>query len=171
MMNDRTGKFSRASVKNLDVAPRKVRLMADMIRGMNVNEALAHLQTSSRRASKPIAKLLKSSMANAKVSGLDVNRLVVEGIAVDKGDVLKRRLPKGRGRVSLIEKKRSHVNLLLRESELPARPRFVFNEKPKDIKQKSARGTGRTKFREEKAPAEKKKGAGFVRRLFQRRSA
>jgi large subunit ribosomal protein L22 len=163
-------KTSRASIRNLNIAPRKVRLVADLIKGMGVNDALAQLQLLNKRSSHPITKLIKSSMANAKIKGLDVNHLIVDTITVDKGKILKRSLSRGRGRVTPIQKKQSHVNLILRESDIVQNSNFVIKEKPKSTKRKQTTGTNKAKFDKKHEVAKREKGPGFVKKLFQRKS-
>ncbi len=71
---------AKAILKNLDIAPRKVRLVANLIRGLAVNEALAQLEMNSLRSSAPIKKLIYSAVANAKNAHLDEARLYVKTI-------------------------------------------------------------------------------------------
>ncbi len=100
------------------MAPRKVRSVGDLIKGLPVNEAEAQLLVQTRRPSKPILKLLRSAVANAKNNGLsDVNHLFVASIRVDGGPMLKRMLPRARGSASPIQKKMSHVTLVLGVNE------------------------------------------------------
>src|SRR5689334_375081 len=105
-----------AKLNNLKMAPRKVRLQADVVRGMPVVVALAQLQVSNLRTSGPIAKLIKSAIANAKAMKMDVNKLIVKTIFVDKSIVLKRYLPRARGSASELQKKFSHLTVILEES-------------------------------------------------------
>lgn len=163
-------KISRASIRNLNIAPRKVRLVADLIKGMGANDALAQLQLLNKRSSHPMAKLIRSSIANAKIRGLDANRLIIDTITVDKGKMLKRALSRGRGRVTPIEKKQSHVNLILRESDVVQRSRFVISEKPKSAKRKQTAGASKAKFEKKHETARKEKGPNFIKRLFRRKS-
>jgi large subunit ribosomal protein L22 len=165
-----TNKISRASIRNLNISPRKVRLVADLIRGMEVNDALAQLQLLNKRSSHPLTKLIRSSVTNAKAKGLDTNRLVIDTITVDKGKMLKRALARGRGRVSPIEKRQSHVNLMLRESSTVQPSRFVISEKPKSTKQKKTTETRKPKLAKRDETVKKEKKPSFVKRLFQRKS-
>ncbi len=170
MANIDTSKISRASIRNLNITPRKVRLVADLIRGMEVTDALAQLELLNKRSSFPLIKLIKSSITNAKTKGLDINRLVIDTITVDKGKMLKRTLARGRGRVSPIEKRQSHVNLTLRESEIVQKSRFVISEKPKSVKQKKTSETKKPKFEKKDETHKVEKKSNFVKRLFQRKS-
>lgn len=104
-------------LKNYRQAPRKVRLVADMIRGKGVSDALSALTFLPKRASLPIKKLLESAAANAKQQGRDSATLVVGAISVDKGTTLTRSMPRARGRAAPIRKHSSHVTLTLEESK------------------------------------------------------
>ena len=102
---------STASLKNYRQAPRKVRLVADLVRGKSAVRALALLETLPKRASEPMAKLIKSAIANAKdVPAAD---LYVSKIAVNGGVVFKRMMPRARGKGAQILKRTSHVTLEL----------------------------------------------------------
>ena len=108
---------SRASIKFLRVAPRKVRYVADQIRGKPVEEALNLLAFSPRAAARPLSKLLQSAVANAEQKGIaDVDQMVVQRITVDGGPVLKRWLPRAMGRATPIHKRTSHVHLVLEQN-------------------------------------------------------
>jgi large subunit ribosomal protein L22 len=102
---------STASLKNYRQAPRKVRLVADLVRGKSVVRALALLETLPKRASEPMQKLIKSAVANAKDSS--ATDLYVSKIAVNGGVVFKRMMPRARGRGAQILKRTSHVTLEL----------------------------------------------------------
>jgi large subunit ribosomal protein L22 len=105
---------STAKLRHLRIAPRKVRLVADLIRGKNVEEALAILQFTNKRSSLPIAKLLQSAVANAdQKEGVDVDRLFVKTITVDGGPTIKRFRPRAMGRATPILKRTSHVSIAL----------------------------------------------------------
>lgn len=97
-----------AKLKNYRQSPRKVRLVTDLIRGKSADHALALLATLPKRASGPVAKLLKAGIANAK---LPANELKVSTIQVNEGVVLKRSMPRARGRASRILKRTSHITL------------------------------------------------------------
>src|SRR6185503_12582990 len=102
---------SSAKLSNYRQAPRKVRLVADLVRGKRVDRALALLDVLPKRASEAMQKLIRSAVSNAK-SGTAEN-LVISKIAVNSGMVLKRHMPRARGRASLIKKKSSHITLEL----------------------------------------------------------
>lgn len=99
-----------AKLSNYRQSPRKVRLIADLIRGKSAERALALLANLPKRGSDPMQKLLKSAIANAKVPA---SELYVSGIEVNGGMVFKRSMPRARGRASAIRKKTSHITLAL----------------------------------------------------------
>ena len=103
----------KAFLKNYRQSPRKVRLIADLIRGKSVVNALETLKFVNKRASEPFAKLIRSAESNAKSQGVDTTSLIVKTITVDKGTVLKRFMPRARGSAAPIRKKSSHVTLTL----------------------------------------------------------
>ena len=107
-----------ARLRYLRIAPRKVRLVVDLIRGRAVEEALNILTFSEKRASKPMAKLLKSAVANADNQGeVDVDKLFIDTIHVDEGPTWRRWLPRAMGRATRIRKRTSHVTLILGERD------------------------------------------------------
>ena len=104
-----------ATLKDVPTSPRKMRLVADMVRGMEVNKALDVLKYSTKEASGRVEKLLMSAIANwqAKNEGsrLEDNELVVKTIMVDSGRMLKRLRPAPQGRAHRIRKRSNHVTL------------------------------------------------------------
>ncbi len=104
-----------ATLSNYRQAPRKVRLVADLIRGKSVTRALMLLQTLPKRAAEPVEKLLRSAVANASAKGINADDLVVASIEVNGGMVFKRHMPRARGRASAIRKKSSHITLALKK--------------------------------------------------------
>jgi len=100
-----------ATLRFLRMAPRKVRLVADHVRGMPVGPALALLKYTPNAAAKPLAKLLRSAVANAESKGgrVDVDALVVKTLTVDGGPKMRRFMPRAMGRAFRIEKRTSHV--------------------------------------------------------------
>lgn len=104
-----------AILRNCPSSPRKMRLVADMIRGMEVNKALDVLKYSSKEASRKVEKLLLSAVANwqAKNEGerLEENTLYVSRIMVDSGRILKRLRPAPQGRAHRIRKRSNHVTV------------------------------------------------------------
>jgi large subunit ribosomal protein L22 len=104
-----------AKVSFIRITPRKMGLLADEVRGKSINEALAYLQFSPRkRTALVLYKLLKSAVANAdQKGGVDVDRLMVKTILVGQGTTLKRFRPRAKGSAFKINKKTSHVTVML----------------------------------------------------------
>ncbi len=103
----------KAVLKNYRQSPRKVRLLADLVRGKKVAKALEVLSFTNKRAAEPVVKLINSAVANAKQHGADVEKLFIKSIAVDKGIVLKRFMPRARGSAAQILKRASHISVEL----------------------------------------------------------
>lgn len=106
--------LSTAKLNYLRIAPRKVRLVADLIRGKKVEDAQVVLNFTIKKATLPLLKLLKQAVANAKNSfQIDSSNLYISKIVVDEGPKLKRWRPRARGRAFKIQKKTSHIILTL----------------------------------------------------------
>ena len=103
-----------ASLRHLRMAPRKVRLVVDLVRGLPVAEAELRLSFLRREAARPVLKLLRSAIANAEHNfKLDRSTLVVKTITADGGVTLKRFRPRAMGRSAPIRKRTTHINLIL----------------------------------------------------------
>ncbi len=108
---------TKAQLNYLRIAPRKVREVASVIRGRNAQEAAELLEHTRRRAAQPLAKLVRSAIANASHNhDLDENTLRISRVEVNQGPMLKRYRPRAMGRATEIQKKMSHVTVIL-ESE------------------------------------------------------
>jgi large subunit ribosomal protein L22 len=97
------------------IAPRKARLVADLIRGMPIDDAMIQLEMSSKRAAWYFKAVLKSAIANAEEGDADVSGLVVSESRVDEGPTIKRFQPKDRGRAHPIRKRTSHLYITVDE--------------------------------------------------------
>lgn len=107
---------SRAKLSYARLSAQKTRLVADMVRGKKVQEALNILQFSPQKAAAIVKTLVGSAVANAEQKGVsDVDRLYVKTIFVDQGPVLKRFLPRAQGRATRIRKPTSHITVVLDE--------------------------------------------------------
>ncbi len=107
----------KAKIRMTRISPQKVRLVADVIRSKNVNEAMGLLTYMPQKASFILKKLLDSAIANAKQKKyVDVDNLYVKTVMVDGGPMLKRFLPRAMGRATKIRKRMSHITLVLDES-------------------------------------------------------
>lgn len=118
-----------ARLSYLRIAPRKARLVANLIKKMRVNEAEAQLMVHSMRAALPILKLLKSAIENAKNKKMDEKKLFIQEIRVDNGPMLKRWMPRAQGRATPIHKGTSHVTIILAEKETEGKSRFITDIK------------------------------------------
>ena len=109
---------AKAIARTVRIAPRKVRLVVDLIRGKQVGEAVAILRHTPKAASPVVEKVLKSAVANAEHNyELDVNNLVVSEVFVDEGPTLKRFRPRAQGRASAINKRTSHITVVVSEKK------------------------------------------------------
>ncbi len=110
-------KIAFAKLNNCPTSPRKMRLVADLVRGAEVEKALAILRFSSKEASRRLEKLLLSAIANWQAKNEEVNieevELFVKEITVDSGRMLKRLRPAPQGRAHRIRKRSNHVTLVL----------------------------------------------------------
>ena len=111
----------KAFLKNYRQAPRKVRLVATLLKGKSVAQAIAELDFLAKRAGEPIKKLLLSAVANAKQMGIEKENLFIKELRVDKGIVMKRMMPAAMGTGHRINKRTSHVHILLAERVMPAK--------------------------------------------------
>ncbi|SIT87688.1 50S ribosomal protein L22 [Edaphobacillus lindanitolerans] len=109
---------AKAIARTVRIAPRKVRLVVDLIRGKQVGEAVAILKLTPKAASPVVEKVLKSAVANAEHNyDLDINNLVVSEVFVDEGPTLKRFRPRAQGRASKINKRTSHITVVVSEKK------------------------------------------------------
>ncbi len=108
----------RAILRHTRTTPQKARLVANMIRGKNVNDAMNLLTFLQKRVAKEFQKLLKSAIANAEENHkvLDVDDLIVKRVNVDEGVTWKRNMPRARGMATIIRKRTSHITLILDEN-------------------------------------------------------
>lgn len=166
----------KAELNYLRISPRKVRLVANLIKGMGVQEAQNKLNFLSKRASGPLLKLLNSVIANAKNNfSLDEKNLYIKSILVNAGPSLKRFQPRARGAAFEILKRTSKIKILLEEIE----PTKSKKEKPKkeEIITKKVSDLEDAQLKEEikkqgkrvDKKQQKKPSKGFLKRLFARK--
>lgn len=137
------------------MSPRKVRLVADLIRGMNVNVAEQQLQFHPKWASRPLLKLLRSAIANATNNfHLDRKDLRIAKITVDQGPTMKRYRPRAFGSSAMIRKRSSHINLVLISPEKSKKEQEATKAKSGEKAKEAAAKKGTQKV--EKTIAEKK---------------
>src|SRR3990167_9477167 len=104
----------QAKVRYLRIAPRKVRLVVDLVRGLPVERALTELAFLSKASAEPVAKLIKSAMANAEHNyQIDPSTLYIKRITADGGPILYRYRPRAHGRAAPIRKRMTHVTVIL----------------------------------------------------------
>jgi len=176
-------KTQTAKLNYFRMAPRKARLITNLIRGLHVNEAEAQLLISKKKASEPIIKLLRSAVSNAKnTKEMNPDKLFVKEIKVDEGPVFKRFRPRAMGRATSIHKKTSHITLVLAESEKLKGPRFkterVLPKKEAEQEKKEISKAVKPKKEVEKPKqaTEKEKPKissekpGFIKKVFRRKS-
>ena len=109
---------TKAIAKTVRIAPRKVRLVIDLIRGKDVKEAQAILMFTPRGASPVVLKVLNSAIANAEHNnGANVEKLYVKECYVGEGVRLKRMLPRAKGSADVIQKRTSHITVIVAERE------------------------------------------------------
>jgi len=107
----------KARVKFIRTAPRKARMVTELVKGKGVGEALNILAFTKRAPAKIITKLLKSAIANAdQMKNIDVDTLFIKQISVDQGPTMKRYRPRAMGRATMIRKRMSHITVVLEES-------------------------------------------------------
>ena len=107
---------SKASANMVRIAPRKARLVVDLIRGKQIGEALSILAYTNKAATPIVEKVLKSAIANAEHNfDMNIENLVVTEAYVNEGPTLKRFRPRARGRASRINKRTSHVHIVVSE--------------------------------------------------------
>lgn len=107
-----------AKATHVRIAPRKVKIVLDLIRNKPADKAMAILKHTPKAACEPLEKLLKSAIANAETNNnMDVTRLYVAECSVSEGPTLKRIRPRGQGRAFRINKRTSHITLVLKEAE------------------------------------------------------
>ena len=137
LLGDEPGAF--ASARFVRITPMKARRVVDMVRGMGVEDALNLLQFAPQAASETIYKVLESAVANAEgTESLDRGTLVVSKAMVDEGPTMKRWRPRAQGRASRINKRTSHITL-------------VVQPRPERDGSDSARGSGRNNKKGRKA--------------------
>ncbi len=121
---------AKAVAKFIRIAPRKVRLVVDLIRGKRVGEAISILRHTPKAASPVVEKLINSAIANAEHNyEMDTKQLLISEIYVDQGPTLKRFMPRAMGRASSIFKRTSHITVVLTEKELENKPADVKSAK------------------------------------------
>ena len=109
---------AKAIAKTVRIAPRKVRLILDLVRGKEVGEAISILKLTNKRSSPIVEKLVKSAVANAEHNyDMDIENLYISEVYADEGPTLKRFRPRAQGRASKINKRTTHITVVVKEYE------------------------------------------------------
>jgi len=161
-----------AKLNYLRIAPRKMRLLVDLIRGEKIEKAMTLLDFSIKRGSEPLKKVLEQAVANAENNfQLEKSSLYISKITIDEGPKLKRWRARARGRAARIEKKTSHISLVL--SEIKERKRKKVKKpslaKAKKIEEKKTKKVKAFKPKREKILRPVKEVKGF-KRVFRRKA-
>jgi large subunit ribosomal protein L22 len=168
----------KAKLNYLRIASRKVRLVANLIRGMDVKEAETQLRFMPKRASAPLLKLLNSAIANAKNNfNLEKNVLFIKKLTINQGPPFKRWRAGARGRANPIAKKTSHINLVLdikkgvktKEPAQKAKPIEAGPPKSESFGEEEAK-VKKPKFRAPKKIEKKPKSKGLFKKVFKRKA-
>ena len=129
---------AKAVAKTVRIAPRKVRLVLDLIRGKEVGEAMSILQLTNKRSSPVVEKVIKSAVANAEHNyDMDVDHLIVSEAYADEGPTLKRFRPRAQGRATKINKRTSHVTIIVAEPASLEEDTAVESEENEKVEEKA----------------------------------
>lgn len=165
---------SQATLRHLRIAPRKVRLVAELIQGKKVGNAQSILRTATKSAAAPLEKILRSAIASARHDfQLEEPNLYIARVLVNEGSKLKRYRPRARGRAYPIQKKTSHITMILREI-IPSAEKGALAHNQKGV---AAGSLSTSKGLNEKKPKfraareiQKGKGNRGVTRFFRRKA-
>lgn len=138
-----------AKLRHLKISPRKVRLVADMIRGKKAEEAQTILGFAIKKGAEPVLKLLNSALANAKNNNkAEISNLIVSKIIVDEGPIAKRIMPRAKGKGDRIMKRSSHVTLALDVIRGPKKNNKKKQLEKAETKDKDKKEIAKTKVKE-----------------------
>jgi large subunit ribosomal protein L22 len=187
----------KARLNDLRISDRKARLVVNLVRNLKTDKALAQLSFINKKSTNPIAKLIKSAIANAVNNyELDADNLYVKAIRVDQGKTLKRWMPRAHGRATTIRKRSCHIDLILAEikdsgkkeakkakAEKPVKLETLVNAKAAPAPEKVKVSKKQVKDSEEVVKEEDPRnsgrrghakmegsGRGFASRMFNRKS-
>ncbi len=121
---------AKATLSNFRQAPRKMRMVANTVRGKKVSEALVNLDFVAKKASLPIKNLIMSALANARVLEIPTENLIVKTIKVDSGKIMYRRRPAARGSAHPIRKRTSAIFIELGEAESKKKAKIAKESAP-----------------------------------------
>lgn len=164
----------KATLRYLHITPRKVKRLADLMRGRSARQARTILSTSLKRPRGPLLKLLDSAVANARAeSELDIDTLSIGSIRVNPAPKSRRFIPRAFGRTSLVEKRMSHVTLVLagEPSSPEQKPSFALPPIPAESAKTETKPTRGPHAPREARPATRQTRIGALgRRLFRRKT-
>lgn len=168
-----------AKLRYLRIAPRKVRLVVDLIRGKKVDEAQTILKFTVKKAAQPILKLLNSAIANAHHNfQIEPENLYISKITVDEGSKYKRWMPRARGQAYEIQKKTSHISLVLdqitggektKKAKIKKHKEIKKIERPEEKISETEKSQKQMKYRPEKEVPKPKIEKG-LKRIFRRKA-
>ena len=163
---------SIAKLRYLRIAPRKVRLVVNLIRGKNVEQAQTMLKFVVKKGSLPVLKLLQSALASAKRNFNAVeSNLYISKITVDEGPKLKRMMPRARGQGYEIQKKTSHITIELSETVPTVKSEKVAEgAKPTSVLPVVGTTAGKPKFKIANDRGAKPKEVRGIQRIFRRKA-
>lgn len=166
----------KASLKHLRSAPRKTRLVAGLIRNMEVNKAINQLKFLNKKVAKPMLKLLDSAVASA-VNNYDLNKsnLIIKEIKIEDGKTLKRWMPRAQGRATILRKRMSHIYITLGEivDSGKKEAKKVKVEEPVKLDELAKQpGKGKKEDKGKMAGDKESKAStkGFAGKMFQRKA-
>lgn len=155
------------------MAPRKVRMVVDLVRGKKVVEAQLLLQFAAKHSALPVLKTLNSAVASAKSNfEADASNLYISHIAVNEGPKLKRYRPRARGQAYEIQKKTSHITIVLdeiEEQDTKVKTKKVSPKAPVEVSKRDSGKTAKPSFRPMQETAKQKEPRG-IQRMFRRKS-
>ncbi|MBI1971433.1 MAG: 50S ribosomal protein L22 [Candidatus Wildermuthbacteria bacterium] len=160
-----------AYLRNLRIAPRKVRLVADLVRGKSALEARDMLNVAVKKGAMPLLKLLNSAVASAKQKfSADESNLRISRLTVDEGPKLKRFRPRARGQAYPIQKKTSHITLELNEIAEGKRDTGKPESQPQPAVAQAIEGKDGKKFERPAGEVQKPRGIRAMQRIFRRKA-
>jgi len=152
LLGERPGAF--ASARYVRITPLKARRVVDLVRGIPVDQALSILEFAPQAAAETVHKVLRSAVANAETTeGLDTHDLVVSVAQVDEGPTMKRWRPRAQGRATRINKRTSHITLVVEPAAAAPEPKKAAKKAP--AKKSTAKSAEPAKKTTKKAPAKK----------------
>ena len=170
----------KASLNQLRMSPRKMRLVADLVRKMPVDKAINQLRFAGKLAAEPLRKLIESAVANAKsLYGIESDNLMVKMVRIDEGQTLKRWMPRAHGRATTLRKRSCHTHLILAEirdsgvkekkavakADAPVKLETIADEAKKSVKKSDSEKTEKNVTKK----GESKGGGGFAKKVFNRK--